>query len=476
MSWSPLWRHTDFLRFWSATSVSLIGDAVTRLALPLVAITLLDATPWQVGILGAAQLGPFLLVGLPAGAIIDRIQRVLRLMVIADIARAAVLLSIPLAYATGSLSLIQLYAVAFVSGVLTVFFDNASSAYLPSLIERGQLVDGNSKLEVSRSTAQIAGPGLAGLLIELTSAPVALVADAVSFLTSGALIAGIRAPARQPQAGPQPAGPPLAGPPPAGPPQAGPPPAGPPQAGPPPAGPPPAGPPPAGPPPAGRGPARQRPAGLGLGALGREVVEGARYLIGHPYLRAIALTTTTANFFRSALLAVLLIYLVREAGASPGTIGLAYGLGNIGFLAAVLAVPAVTRRFGLGRTMRVAVSVFGPAALLVAAAPARWAVAAAAAMVLIDSFGIGLHGVNQVSLRQAVTPEHLRGRVAATLRLGLMGAIPLGTLAGGALATIAGLRPALWVAAAGMFLAAVPYAVSSTGRLTALPEPAPALK
>ena len=412
---SLLWRHPDFLRFWAAASVSLVGDAVTRLALPLVAITLLDASPFEVGILGAAQLGPFLLVGLPAGAIIDRIERVLRLMVFADVARAAVLLSVPLAYAAGALSLVQLYAVGFVTGVLTVFFDNASSSYLPSLLERRLLVDGNSKLEVSRSGAQIAGPGIAGALIELTSAPAALVADALSFLASGALIARIRQPARSAEA---------------------------------------------------------RPKGLRLGALRHEVIEGARYLFRHPHLRAIALTTTTANFFRSALVAVLLVYLVREAGASAGAIGLAFALGNVGFLAAVLVAPTVARRFGIGRTMRVAVATFGPAAVLVAAAPVGWAVVAVAVMEFVDSFGIGLHGVNQISLRQAVTPEPLRGRVAATLRLGMFGAMPLGTLLGGALGTLVGLRPALWAAAAGMFLAAVPYAVSSTGRLTVLPEPA----
>ncbi len=412
---SLLWRHTDFVRFWAAASVSLVGDAVTRLALPLVAITILDASPFEVGILGAAQLGPFLLIGLPAGAIIDRIERVLRLMIFADVARAAVLLSVPLAYAAGTLSLVHLYVVAFATGVFTVFFDNASTSYLPSLLERRLLVDGNSKLEVSRSGAQIVGPGLAGALIELTSAPAALVADALSFLASGALIAGIRQRASVAKAGPT---------------------------------------------------------GRGIGALRSEIVEGARYLISHPYLRAIALTTTAANFFRSALLGVLLVYLVREADASAGVIGLAFAIGNVGFLAAVLVAPAAARRFGIGPTMRVAVSAFGPAAVLVAAAPVHWAVVAVVVMEFVDSFGIGLHGVNQVSLRQAVTPEHLRGRVAATLRLGMFGAMPLGTLLGGALGTLVGLRPALWVAAAGMFLAAVPYAVSSTGRVTVLPEPA----
>jgi MFS family permease len=413
---SPLWQHPDFRRIWAAASVSLVGDAVTRLALPLVAIMILDATPLQVGILGAAQLGPFLLIGLPAGAIIDRIRRVLQLMVFADIARAAILLSVPLAYAAGALSLVQLYVVAFLTGTLTVFFDNASSAYLPSLIERGLLVDGNSKLEVSRSSAQIVGPGVAGVLIELTSAPVALLADAVSFLASGALIAGIRRPARRAEA---------------------------------------------------------RPKSPAISGLGREVVEGARYLFRHPYLRAIALTTTTANFFRSTLVAVLLIYLVREADASAGAIGFAFALGNVGFLAATLVAPAVARRFGIGRTMRIAVCAFGPAAVLVAATPAQWAIVAVFVMEFIDSVGIGLHGVNQISLRQAVTPEHLRGRVAATLRLGMFGAMPLGTLLGGALGTFLGLRPALWVAAVGMFLAAVPYAISSTGRITVLPAAVP---
>src|SRR5262249_18306716 len=290
-------------------------------------------------------------------------------------------------------------------GVFTVFFDNASSSYLPSLLERRLLVDGNSKLEVSRSGAQIAGPGLAGLLIELTSAPMALLADALSFLASATLIARIRRPARAARTAAAPT------------------------------------------------------TGARSGSLRREVIEGARYLIGHPYLRAITLTTTTANFFRSALVAVLLVYLVREAGASPGAIGLAFAVGNVGFLLAVLIAPKVARRYRIGPAVRVAGCCFCPAAVLVAATPARWAVVAVTVMEFVDSFGIGLHGVNQVSLRQAVTPERLRGRVAATLRLGMFGAMPLATLLGGTLATLVGLRPTLWIAAAGMCLAAVPYNV-----------------
>lgn len=411
---SSLWRDGDFLRFWGAGSVSLVGDAVTRLALPLIAITVLDASPFEVGLVGGAQFLPFLLVGLPAGAIVDRLARKRRLLVVTDFARALTLASIPAAYAFDLLSLEQLLAVGFVNGVLAVFFDVAATAYLPALLPRAQLVDGNAKLELSRSSAQIVGPGLAGLLIELASAPAALLADAISFLASGALLARIRREQGSSRAA---------------------------------------------------APARR------VRGLGREILEGTRYVFGHSYLRAIALTTTTANFFRSALIAVLLVYLVREADLSAGAIGAAFALGNIGFVAAALVAPRVARRFGVGRTMVAAVSAFGPAALLVAAAPAEAAIFATGAMVLIDSFGIGLHGVNQVSVRQAVTPERLRGRMMATLRFLMFGTMPLGTMLGGAVGSLVGLRPAIWFATAGLFLAALPYALSSTRKLVDLPAP-----
>jgi len=384
------------------------------LAVPLIAIVVLDATPFQVGLLGGAQFLPFLLISLPAGAIVDRLTRQRLLLVSADIARAVCLLSVPLAYATGLLSFAQLYIVAFVNGVLTVFFDVTANAILPTLVTRSELVDGNSKLELSRSGAQIVGPGIAGLLIELASAPFALAADAVSFLASGTLLATIR----------------------------------------------------------GKSPAAIPPRDGGrVASLPREVLEGMRFVFSHPYLRAIALTTTTANFFRSALLAVLLVYLVREADASVGAIGAAFAVGNIGFVVAALIAPTVTRRYGLGRTMRAAVSLFGPAALLVALAPLRLAILATGCMILVDGFGIGLHGVNQVSLRQAATPERLRGRMTATLRFLNFGTMPLGTTLGGAVASLIGLHQAIWIFALGLFLAALPYSVSSTRRLIELPEP-----
>src|SRR5215208_1584833 len=189
---SALRQEADFAKFWGAASVSLVGDAVTRLALPLVAISLLAATPFQVGLVGGAQFLPFLLVGLPAGALVDRLADRRRLLVLADLVRALGLASIPIAYAAHLLSLEQLCGVAFSNGVLTVFFDVAATSYLPALLPRERLVAGNARLELSRSSAQIVGPGLAGLLIQLASAPVALLADALSFFVSGALIARIK--------------------------------------------------------------------------------------------------------------------------------------------------------------------------------------------------------------------------------------------------------------------------------------------
>jgi MFS family permease len=413
---SPLWRRPDFVKFWAAATVSLSGSAVTLLALPLIAIGPLRASPFEVGVLGGAQFLPYFLIGLPAGAIVDRLARKRRLLVTADVIRAVCLLSVPLAYTAGALSFAQLYAVAFVNGLLSVFFDIASVAYLPALISREELVDGNAKLELSRSSSEVVGPGMAGLLVQLAGAPFALLADALSFAVSGALLSRVRG--QDPPIGAAPAGPRVRG-------------------------------------------------------LFAEVLEGTRYVFQHPYLRAIALTTTAANFFRTGLLAVLLVYLVRDAGASAGAIGLALALGNVGFVGAALIAPGVARHFGIGRTMQAAVSSFGPAALLVLAAPRQLAVVATGLMVLVDSFGIGLHGVNQVSVRQAVTPDGLRGRMAATLRFLNIGTMPLGALAGGALGSVAGLRPAMYVCTVGLFLAAAPYTLSSTRKLAELPRAAP---
>src|SRR5436309_1081924 len=175
-----LWRHPDFLKLWAGQSVSRLGSQVSLLALPLIAITVLQATTFEVGLLSAAEFAPFILVGLPAGVIVDRMAK-RPILIAADAGRLLALGSVPLAYQLGALTIGQLYAVAFASGVLTVFFDVAYQSYLPVLVERHELVDGNAKLAVSDSAATVAGPSIAGALIDLVGAAMAVIADAVSF-------------------------------------------------------------------------------------------------------------------------------------------------------------------------------------------------------------------------------------------------------------------------------------------------------
>ena len=195
-----LWRHPDFLKLWSAETISQVGSQVGGLALPFVAIVTLGVSPFEVALLGVFEFAPFILVSLPAGVWVDRLPR-RPILIVGDLGRAALLATIPVAYAFDVLTIWQLYAVGFLFGVLTVFFDVAYQSYLPSLVSRDQLVDGNSKLEISRSGAQLAGPALAGVLVQALTAPVAMLIDAISFVASGAFVLRIRtrenAPARE---------------------------------------------------------------------------------------------------------------------------------------------------------------------------------------------------------------------------------------------------------------------------------------
>ena len=170
-----LWRHSDFLKLWSAETISQVGSQVTGLALPLVAIITLDVSAFEVALLGVIEFAPFILISLPAGVWVDRLPR-RPILIVGDLGRAALLATIPIAYAVDALTIWQLYVVGFLFGVLTVFFDVAYQSYLPALVERDQLVDGNSKLEISRSGAQLAGPALAGVLIQALKAPLAILA------------------------------------------------------------------------------------------------------------------------------------------------------------------------------------------------------------------------------------------------------------------------------------------------------------
>jgi MFS family permease len=409
-----LWRHRDFMRLWSAETVSQLGTQVTMLALPLTAILVLHASPFQVGALSSVEFAPFLLVGLPAGVWVDRMRR-RPILVAGDLGRALVLGSIPLAHWFHTLGMPHLYIAAFVAGICTVFFDVAYQSYLPSLVDRDQLTEGNAKLEISRSGAQLAGPGLAGLLVQLVTAPVAILADAISYVGSAAFVAMIRRPEPEIPA----------------------------------------------PPPGGRPRMRS------------QIAEGLRFVLRHPLLRPIAVCTSVSNLFFSMIFAIVILFAVRELGLSAGAIGVALGIGNVGFLGGAFIADRVARPLGLGPTIVASAVVFGVSGFLFPLATASSAIPFLIAGSFLSGLGSVVYNVNQVSLRQAITPERMLGRMNATMRFVVWGTMPIGALVGGALGGWIGLRATLWVAALGGSFAFLPPLLSPVRSLRRIPGAAP---
>jgi MFS family permease len=409
-----LWRHPDFLKLWAAATVSQLGSQVTLLALPLVALLVLDASTFQVALLTAFDFLPFLLFGLPAGVWIDRLAR-RPVMIATDVGRGLALLTIPLAYAIDVLTLGQLYVVGFLVGVLTVFFELAATSYLPSLVGRERLIDANSKLEISRSGVFIAGPGLGGALVDALTAPVAIIVDAVSFLASGALVLAIRAreqwvESKEPRHG-----------------------------------------------------------------LRKELVEGLRYVLSHRYLWPIASCTAILNLFWNAAFAIYFVFLVRELELEAAVIGLVLALGNVGWLAGALLAGRLAGRVGVGWTLAGSAFLFGPSAALIALAPQSSPLPFLIAAQAIGAFAGVVYNITSVTLRQSVTPDRLQGRTVGAIRTVVWGVTPLGALLGGALASIAGLRATFWIVAIGTAAAALPILLSSARGLSEMPEAEPAI-
>jgi len=390
-----LWRQRDFRRLWAGQTVSVFGSQVTELALPLVAVLTLHATALQMGLLSAAGMAPWIAFALLVGVWIDRRLRRRWILVTADLGRAAILLSVPVAAACHGLSLGQLFAVAFAAGCLTLAFNVAWGSYLNVLVPREQLVDGNAKLMGSYATAQIAGPSLAGVLVQTITAPLAILVDAVSFLVSALTLRSIRTPE----------------------------------------------------------PERRLERGA---SLRHDLVAGLRYVRDDPLQRAIAGSAATLNFFGAAIYAVLVLYAVRKLHLSSGLIGLAFAAGAAGALAGTQLAPRLARRLGAGRTIMLATIGFPPAlAILPLASPGQpaWlALGILAAAEAVGGLAVMLFDVNTAAVRQAETPEGLYGRASGAMSFLTQSAKPLGSLFGGAVATAVGLHPTLWVCAAGGLL------------------------
>jgi MFS family permease len=409
-----LWRHPDFLKLWSAETISQIGSQVDDLAIGFVAIVVLDASAFEVAVVGTLNFLPFILFTLPAGVWVDRLRR-RPILIAGDFGRAALLATVPVAYVADALTLWQLYVVVFLTGVCTVFFDVAYQSYLPSLVERDQIIDGNSKLEISRSAAQVGGPGFAGALVEIFTAPYAVLVDAVSFLSSGLFLLGIRKHEEPP--------------------------------------------------------ARAMVDGRKQ-SLWTELREGLRFVFGNPNLRAQAGCTATSNLFGGFMFSILLVFLVRELGLSAGVIGITFSIGALSSFAAAFSAMRLSRRFGIGPTTIGVASLWGPATLLVALAPAgNAALPFVIAALLLFFYSAVVYNIIQLSYRQAICPPRLQGRMNSVMRFIVWGTIPVGTLAGGALGTWIGLRETIVVSAIGGGTSFLWILLSPQRRLREMPEP-----
>lgn len=409
-----------FLRLWVAETVSHLGSNFSNLAMPIVAIQLLNASPMEIALINLADTLPFLLLSLLVGALIDRLPR-RGVLIVGDLGRALLLLTLPISYLLGILSIPQLIIVGLLLGTLTVFFDVAYQAYLPSLIPKEDLVEGNSKLEFSRSAAGLIGPSLAGALIAIVKAPLAVVIDAISFLISAIFLFSIKPHHESVAEG-----------------NSG----------------------------TGHTQAAQR------GSLRSEIVAGLRFVFGHPALRTIGGATATSNLFGSMAGTVSMIFAYRELGLSVAFIGFAATLGSAGGLISALLADSVSKRIGVGRTIVLAIPWAGPlAAALAFCQPGNdminalvisggWFAAAASGT---------LYNINQVSLRQALTPPEMAGRMNATMRWFVWGTLPIGSLIGGFLGTGLGLRETLLIGGIGGTLAFVPLLFGPVWRIKEMP-------
>jgi MFS family permease len=391
---SGLWSHPDFVRFWTADSLSWIGTQVSQLALPLIAAVTLDASAFQVGALAAAGQAPLFLLGLFAGAWVERRKR-RPILIAADFCRALLLLIIPFAALLDALSMPLLYVVAFCVGIFTVFFDVSYLSYLPALVGRDRLVEANSKLEASASGAQVIGPFIGGVLVGILTAPFAMLVDACSFVGSAFFLRRIETAEPEPEA-----------------------------------------------------PAVEQ-------SIWRQIGDGLRYVGHEPTLRALAGCSAVTNFAGWVFLAVYILFMERELGLGATAIGLVFASGGVGALIGSLLAERLATRFGTGWTLVGSQFGFGVTGLLVPLAVLIPSVALplVVAAEFLQWLMLLIYAVNAVSLRQRITPDAYLGRVNATFTFVARGVVPLGSLTGGVLGGLIGLPMTLVVGEIGMFLA-----------------------
>ncbi len=405
-----LWRSADFRRIFASATITAFGAQVTNLALPLTAALLLSATPLEMGVLVALETLPFALVSLHAGVMLDRVRK-LPVVIACGAGRGVALLSIPLAAWAGVLSIHQLFAVGFICGVQNVIGGAAYQVLLAQLAGRRRLVEANAKIALGETSAALVGPGLAGMLIQLLTAPFAIALDAVSFIASAWMLKGVREP--------QDASTPVPSP-----------------------------------------------------GVGHEIMEGLRLVWHNRTLRSLAVLAGTWQLLHHMQIAVLILFATRELGLSAGAIGLVFMFGGAGCMLAAATAERLNARFGVGRVIIGALLLSAAGwqfYALVRGTPTVATIMLGLSMLVFD-FGAVLYGITYLSLRQAITPDRLLGRMTATMRFLTVASAPVGSLAGGAIATAIGLRATLWcVGVAGLVLAATAVWFSPVRRYRELP-------
>lgn len=382
-------RHRDFLKLWSAQTTSVFGSELASLAYPLTAIVVLQATTFQIGLLQASGTAAAASVGLFAGVIADRRRRK-PLLITADLGRAVLAFSIPLAAFFGVLRIEQLYLVAFFSGALSILSMVASSAFLPSMLEKEQLVEANSRFGATESAAMIAGPSLSGALVQILTAPIAIIVDAVSFFVSAVLVWQIHAPEVLIEK-------------------------------------------------------EER-------NIWTEIGEGLRFVYGSRILRPLAESIAAYFLFRQIVLALFTLYAIRELHLEAFLLGVVFSALGFGFLVGALTVKPITNRFGIGRTMISAnfINILALALVPLASGSTVSMVALLGASNFLHAFAVQLNGINLMSLRQALTPNRLLGRMTASFRFVNVAMMMFGSLIAGALGELIGLRETLAFGAVGM--------------------------
>jgi MFS family permease len=407
-----LWENSRFVHLWGAATVSTFGSLVTRTAFPFTAILLLDASPSDIGVLRIAELLPGFVLGLVAGAWVDRLQRK-PIMVATDLGRALLIVTIPVAAFLGWLGLGQLYVVAALVSALSVFFDVSYQSFLPSLVKNDELVEANSKLSAAMSVAEASAFSSAGWLIQLLTAPVAMLIDALTFLVSAGLVVRIREP--EPEA--------------------------------------------------------VSSSAVARPSMASEVVEGLRAVWRQPILRGMVVAGLAQNLAFGLVGTVFLLYVNQEVGFDPGILGMIFAVGGVSsFLGAMIA--GRLPRFGIGAVMVVSLvlATIGEAFVpLATAANAIGVLFLVGQQIMADS-ALTVYDINQVSLRQAITPAHLLGRVNASVRVTEFGAVLLGTVIAGYTGEMVGLRETLWLGVALSFLAAIALALSPVRAVRRIPE------